>query len=73
MTSFDWPTVAAIAAGCSGVTGFVVRALVLNRLDSLEASRDGMGARFGESLKTIERWQAQHDAVELDRQGRWPR
>ena len=70
--SFDLPSVLGIVAGTSGLTGFVVKALVLNRLDSLEKSRDTMGTRFGEAQKRTELWQAQREAVERYKAGRWP-
>lgn len=71
--TFDLATVLGIVGGASGVTGFIVRALVLNRIDSLEKSRDGMGERFGEGQIALKRWQWEHDAIELYKQGRWPR
>lgn len=56
-----------------GIAAWVARTVVLDRLTSLEQSRDGMGSRFGEGQKADEIWRAQWDAVQLDRQGRWPR
>ncbi len=73
----DVAVVVSIGAGLVGIAGgavaWVAKTTVLGRLDSLESSRDGMGGRFGEGQKKTEIWQACHDAVELDRQGRWPR
>lgn len=73
----DLSTVLGVAGGVLGVLGtaaaFVARTVVLDRIASLEASRDGMGQRFGEGQKKTEIWQACHDAVELHKQGRWPR
>jgi hypothetical protein len=71
--SFDLPSVLGIVAGTSGLTGFIVKALVLNRLDALERSRDAMGVRFGEAQKRTEIWQAEREAIERYQAGRWPR
>lgn len=74
--TFDAQTILTIlggAGGASTVTGFIVRALVLNRLDSLEASRTTMGQRFGDGQMELKRWQWEWEAVELYKQGRWPR
>lgn len=73
----DVAVAVSVAAGIVGIAGgavaWVARTTVLNRIDSLEVSRDGMGGRFGEGQKKTEIWQACHDAVELHKLGRWPR
>jgi len=74
--TFDLATLLTIfggAGGASTVTGFIVRTLVLNRIESLENSRETMGRRFGDGQMELRRWQWEHDAVELYKQGRWPR
>jgi hypothetical protein len=65
-----------IAAG-SGISfgslaAWVVRATMLNRIDSLEASREGMGKRFGEAVEELAKWQYGHDCVERFKAGRYP-
>jgi len=46
------------------VTGYVVRAMVLDRIKALEDAVKGQGTRFGEDVKSIRGWQQAHDAVE---------
>lgn len=66
--------VALSAAGALiGATAWVTRTVVLDRITKLEDSRDGMGKRFGDGQADTKLWQACHDAVELYKQGRWPR
>ncbi len=63
----------AVVAVFGGLFAWLANRMVFKRLDDLESSRDGMGARFGEGHKKTEIWQAQHDAVELHKQGKWPK
>jgi hypothetical protein len=52
-----------VAVPIGGGVGWVVKQLVTSRIDKLEKSRDGLGARIGKA----EAWQIAHDAVELER------
>ena len=71
--TFDVPTavlVGGVLTALGGVTSWVARTVVLDRITKLEESRDGMGKRFGDGLAEIKSWQRAHDAVEQDRRRR---
>jgi hypothetical protein len=74
--TFELATVVSVAAGAGisfgGLAAWVVRATMLNRIDSLEASRAGMGERFGTAVEKLEKWQYGHDCVERFKAGRYP-
>jgi hypothetical protein len=61
--TLDVPTPVIVTAAIGalvGATGWVVRALVLDRIKALEGSRDKLGERIG----AVEKWQEAHDKVE---------
>lgn len=62
--------VASGAAALIAVTGYVVRVLVLDRIKALETRVEKQGERFGEDVKSINKWQAAHDAVDDERRER---
>lgn len=64
--------VAGVVGIAGGIVAWVARTTVLNRIDSLEDSRDGMGKRFGDGQHELRAWQREHDAVERYKQGRYP-
>ena len=67
--TFDLPT-AVIVGGVLSVLGaatsYAARAIVLDRITALEASRDSMGKRFGDGLAEVKQWQA----IREDRESR---
>jgi hypothetical protein len=69
--TIELPTAALLSVAGGGlvaITGWVVRALVLDRIKALEDRVEGQGKRFGEDVKEIQKWQAAHDAVEGERE-----
>ncbi len=45
----------AVVAVFGGVVSWVARTTVMNRLDSLETSREGMGRRFGDGQHELDK------------------
>jgi hypothetical protein len=62
VTTVAWISIAA-ALGLPTVIGFVLRALVLDRIKQLEEANIRQGKRIGD----LESWTFAHDAVESER------
>jgi hypothetical protein len=62
VTTLAWVTLAC-ALGLPAVIGFVLRALVLDRIRGLEEANIRQGKRIGD----LESWTFAHDAVESER------